>query len=224
MKGRTVRMSIEWAADTSSDPIWHQILTVAPSLLWPLLVLLVLLLFRREIRSKLSDITSVKTSVFEATFAETLKDAQPNVRMPTADRLGAVARAERAREWCTGKRILWVDDHPGNNRVLGDMFERLLGVDITYSPSTDEAMRSLLADTGFTMVISDMARDDDPEAGAHLIRLMKAEHVHRPTVIYCGVERPVPPGAFGLTNRPDELLHLVIDVCERDWARTSARK
>jgi hypothetical protein len=85
-----------------------------------------------------------------------------------------------------------VDDHPANNHVLGDMFERLLGVDI----------KKLV----------------------RLIQLMKAEHVHRPTVIYCGVERPVPPGAFGLTIRPDELLHLVIDVCERDWARTSARK
>ncbi|MFJ6677467.1 hypothetical protein ACIQMJ_40760 [Actinosynnema sp. NPDC091369] len=218
-----MRMYIEWAAEASSDPAWHRVLTAVPSLLWPLLVLLVLLLFRREIRSKLSDITSFSTSVFEATFAETLKDAQPDVQVPTADRLGAVARAERARERCAGKRLLWVDDHPGNNHVLGDVLERLLGVDIAYSLSTAEAMRSLLADTGFTMVISDMARGDDPEAGAHLIRLMKAEHVHRPTVVYCGEERPVPPGAFGLTNRPDELLHLVIDVCERDWARASTR-
>jgi CheY-like chemotaxis protein len=217
-------MSIEWTADASSDPAWHRVLTVAPSLLWPFLVLFVLLLFRREIRSKLSDLTSVKTSMFEATFAETLKDAQPNVQMPAADRLGAIARAERARERCTGKRILWVDDHAGNNHVLGNMFERLLGVNIVYSPSTDEALRSLLANARFAMVISDMARGDDPEAGANLVQQMRAEHVYRPTVIYCGQERPVPPGAFGLTNRPDELLHLIIDVCERDWARDPVRK
>jgi hypothetical protein len=28
-------------------------------------------------------------------------------------------------------------------------------------------------------------------------------------------DKPLPPGAFGLTNRPDELLHLVIDALER---------
>jgi len=27
-------------------------------------------------------------------------------------------------------------------------------------------------------------------------------------------DKPLPPGAFGLTNRPDELLHLVIDALE----------
>jgi hypothetical protein len=28
--------------------------------------------------------------------------------------------------------------------------------------------------------------------------------------------RGTPPGAFGITNRPDELIHLVLDVLERE--------
>jgi hypothetical protein len=36
-----------------------------------------------------------------------------------------------------------------------------------------------------------------------------------PVVFYAGAidpDRGIPPGAFGLTNRPDELYHLVMDV------------
>ena len=39
-----------------------------------------------------------------------------------------------------------------------------------------------------------------------------------PLIFYVSVrdeEKPLPVGAFGLTNRPDVLVHLVIDALER---------
>ena len=39
-----------------------------------------------------------------------------------------------------------------------------------------------------------------------------------PVIFYIGIFDPklgIPGGAFGITNRPDELLHLVLDALER---------
>jgi hypothetical protein len=33
---------------------------------------------------------------------------------------------------------------------------------------------------------------------------------------YVDEARPVPIGAFGITDRPDEVLHLILDVLERE--------
>lgn len=50
-----------------------------------------------------------------------------------------------------------------------------------------------------------------------LPRLRKAGF-HQPVIYYIGRPDPgagVPPGAFGVTNRPDQLLQLVIDALSR---------
>lgn len=206
------------AAD-DPDPTWQRALQVAPAVLWPLVVLLVLLLFSGQIRNKLGDITSLKVSKVEAQFKDLLSDAQPNGNAvpPTAE-AGAIGRAARARRQCEGKRILWVDDHPGNNHQLAEVFKQLLGVRVDLMTTTVDGMRALRTNSDYTMVITDMARGDDNEAGLELIRQMRDEHVYRPTVVYSSLDSMtagVPAGAFGLTNRADQLLHYVIDVCER---------
>jgi CheY-like chemotaxis protein len=202
-----------------ADPTWQRVVETAPSLLWPLLVLFVLLLFRTRIRDKLSDLTSVKVVQFEAEFTERLAEARPAADGANAsEQRGAIGRAARARAVCDGRRILWVDDHPGNNQTLGELFAQLLGVRIRYSLDTGDALRSLLTDSGFTMVITDMTRGPDDRAGTTLLRRMIEENVSRPTIFFTGqdsAEVGVPPGAFARTNRADLLLHCVIDVCER---------
>jgi CheY-like chemotaxis protein len=207
-------------AQTAGDPTWQRVLQVLPALLWPLVIVLALLLFRRKIADKLSDITSVKVAPFEARFAERLAEVQQSGTPASspAERRDAIGRAYRAREWCVGKRILWVDDHPGTNHQLGELFRQVLGVSVRYALTTDEAMTELLTDSGYTAVITDMVRGDDDRAGLRLIERMRAEHVYRPTIIYSmrdSAEAGVPAGAFGRTNRADPLRHYVIDACER---------
>lgn len=76
----------------------------------------------------------------------------------------------------------------------------------------------------YEVVISDIARTEGPDAGLKLLERMYREGVHRWTIFYVRDLKPgVPPGAFGITNRPDHLLHLVMDALERErWVNPSA--
>lgn len=206
-------------AEVNPDPTWQRALGVAPAVLWPLIVILALVLFYRQIIDKLGDMTSLKVAKFEAEFADRLAGAQQqnSSATPTEER-GAIGRAVRARKSCEGKRILWVDDEPGNNQQLGEVFKQLLGVSIDYTLTTDDGMRALLTNSDYAMVITDMRRGDHSQAGMELIRSMRERNVYRPTVIYSSLDSSevgVPAGAFGLTRRADQLLHYVIDICER---------
>jgi hypothetical protein len=212
--------SITAAASPASSPVWLQILQVAPSLLWPALIFGIILLFQNQIKAKIPGLRSVKTLQFEATFAVQLGDLeQQGASASGTDRRDAIGRALRAKSYCAGKCILWVDDHPGNNRALAQFLTILIGVRIEYVLSTAEAMDMLHHRGDYSMVITDMARGNNLNAGNDLIREMKRENLSLPTVIYGSKDSStagVPPGAFGLTNRPDLLLHYIIDVCERD--------
>lgn len=207
------------AEGTAADPTWYRVLEIVPALAWPLLVLLALLLFRTKITERLPRLTSVKTPLFEATFADQLADAQQSQEpVSPGEEKGAIGRALQARSVCSGKRVLWVDDNPGNNHQLAKLFQQLLEIRVEFQLSTEDAMRSLLTDSDFTMVITDMARGLELRAGEELVRQMHAANVYRPTVIYSSRTSAavgVPAGAFGLTNRADHLLHYIIDICER---------
>jgi hypothetical protein len=115
-----------------------------------------------------------------------------------------------------GARILWMDDRPGNN-----LFERAtfksMGISISPATSTDGAVAMLQAEPA-DVLISDMERDGNMEAGFQLLKKIQGL-LERPGMIsYVGSldrGRGTPPGAFGITNRPDESIHLVLDVLER---------
>jgi CheY-like chemotaxis protein len=202
------------------DPTWQRALQVTPAVLWPLVVVLVVFLFRGQIKDKLGDIRLLKLSAVEAQFADRLGSVEPNgPPVPQEAEKGAIGRAVRSRKWCEGKRILWVDDNPGTNHKIAEIFKQLLGVRVDLVTSTVDGLQALRTNSDYTMVITDMARPDSDQAGLELIRQTRAEHIYRPTVVYSSldnVSNDVPAGAFGLTNRPDQLLHYVIDVCERD--------
>jgi CheY-like chemotaxis protein len=153
-------------------------------------------------------------------FAIELQDLTPSgTSASDRDRHDVIGRAVRAKRYCAGKRILWVDDNPGNNRAFGQFVIKLLNVRIDYALSTMEAMDTLRHHGDHSMVITDMARGADFNAGIDLIKAMKDENLSVPTVIYGSKDSAtegVPPGAFGLTNRPDLLLRYLIDICERD--------
>lgn len=130
----------------------------------------------------------------------------------TADRAVEIAATRGA------PRILWVDDRPENNTRERNAMTTL-GMDVTTCLSTDEAL-ARLDRSNFDVVISDMGRPPDSQAGYTLLEQMRARGDTTPFIIYAGSnlpehqERAKELGALGSTNRPQELLDLVLQAVD----------
>jgi CheY-like chemotaxis protein len=102
---------------------------------------------------------------------------------------------------------------------------RSFGAWITFAATTDEALQALRTGAEqhqpFDLIISDISRElpaPDPEAGVAMLTRLRAARFWQPLIYYIGQPAPdlgPPAGAFGLTNRPDQLIHLVIDALSR---------
>ena len=115
-----------------------------------------------------------------------------------------------------GARVLWIDDEPAGNKWERATLEALV-VEVTAARSTIEALKRLSADP-FDLILSDIKREGIPDEGVTALPRLRQVALATPVVIYVGRverERGTPAGASGLTNRADELLHLVLDVLER---------
>ncbi|MGA3541303.1 response regulator [Micromonosporaceae bacterium DT194] len=127
-----------------------------------------------------------------------------------------MGRLDHAAEALAGGRLLWVDDLPGNNRQIVELLQRA-GLTIDLALSTDEAV-GMLQRHGYDVVITDMRRGDDPQAGLRLIEELDELGIRVPTLVFTGSFDPmleVHPEIFAYTTDVDELVHLVIDVMER---------
>ncbi len=135
------------------------------------------------------------------------------------------ARAVRAQDVLRDAEALWVDDQPAVDVPERRLLHKI-GLFVETARSTDEALAALRTGPGsgrFEVVVTDMRRGGDRSAGEALIRQMRAEGHEQPVILY--VEelesgKGTPHGAFGITNRPDELLHLVIDALDRRLGRS----
>ncbi len=144
------------------------------------------------------------------------KSPQWKVVVPSEDKQLVINRALQHKEILSGIEILWVDDHPENNLNERRMFKQL-NVDIDTAKSTDEAL-AMLKFAKYDLILSDMYRDDNPADGLDFLKKFRKTNETTPVIFYIGVFDPgkgVPPKSFGITNRPDELLHLVLDALER---------
>ena len=128
----------------------------------------------------------------------------------------SIRRARIVARFLVGAKILWVDDHPGNNsnekRTLEDF-----GLQVDQVRSTTEALNRLLG-RPFDLILSDMDRDGDSNAGMELLTALRSSGCPIPLVFYVGKVDPtrgVPAGAFGIADEPEPLIHLVLDVLER---------
>ncbi|HSO41945.1 MAG TPA: response regulator, partial [Rhodospirillales bacterium] len=114
-------------------------------------------------------------------------------------------------------KILWVDDNPENNFNEIKMLHQLRA-DVETAKSTEEALALIQEKKTYDIVLSDLKRGDDATAGLTLLGKLRESHPILPVIFYVGEFKPelgVPPFAFGLTNRPNELLHLILDILER---------
>ncbi len=221
-----------WTPDTIA-----KLLAALPPYLWVVLAGVAFWQLRGPIATNLARTTNVEAFGIKLALASqsvTLavelasKNRNWTVSVPPEDRAIVLARAERERASLQDAEILWVDDVPGNNRNEARMFTAL-GAHIAFAANTDQALDILLpqgsvADYPVDLVISDIRRGDDGAAGTGMLSVFASKGIEANVIFYVGQvdpERPVPAGAFGLTERPDRLLHYALDALARRPRRSA---
>ncbi|MGC3000611.1 response regulator [Streptomyces sp. G35A] len=164
-------------------------------------------------------LTAVRALGVEIELAGELLDraqSQSEAPVTAAARRTALGRLEHAADVLHGGRILWVDDHPEGNASLVELF-RSAGMDVDVTTSTEEAA-PLFRRRPYDVIISDIDRGGDGQAGIKMLRLLEQDKVEVPVLIYTGSfdpERGVDRRIFAATIAPVELVHYVIDLMER---------
>lgn len=203
-----------------------ELIDIIPSCLWFFLVVFVLLLFYRPIRDNLlPKLGGFKAMGVELFFAEDSMDASVElaekdqrwkVKVSAVDKRRVLNRVKQHLNIFKGAQVLWVDDYPENNINERRMF-RQLETEIDIARSTQEALE-ILKNGRYDIVFSDMARGENAAAGLEFLEQFRKIDETTPVIFYIGVfdpEKGTPAQAFGITNRPDELLHLTLDALER---------
>jgi len=147
---------------------------------------------------------------------ERLEDSGPDLTSRVISDTRALRRAARSSRSFRGARILWIDDHPDWIEWERRTIEQL-GAEIEVVEATQSALARLRS-SRFDLIVSDIARGDRKDAGVADLAWVRAVSGDTPVVFYVAVtdeSLEVPEGAWGVTNRPEELLHLVMDVLER---------
>lgn len=143
----------------------------------------------------------------EGEIEKVTKEATENIARVTAPRI---------RRDVALKKILWVDDRPNNNIFERQALESF-GIRFVLSTSTEDALNKLQKDT-FDVIISDMGRPPDQQAGYTLLEELRNHGIRTPFLIYASSRAPEHisetrrRGAQGTTNRPDELFEMVLNA------------
>ncbi|GAA2874113.1 response regulator [Pseudonocardia halophobica] len=200
-------------------------------LIWPALVLVVVVLFRKPLTNLLSGSLTVKgpggleisassrqqaaTALTQATVA---KGAPPMDQKAALDRVDDAART--LQDVGGRARLLWVDDHPSGNRHEATALEAV-GIDVELSPSTEDALERTQRNR-YDVIVSDMERLQHPQAGYDLLQKLRSSGVHTPFIVYAPTGRPerfdeaVQHGADGWADTPEQLMQMVLAAVRRE--------
>jgi len=211
-------------------------------LIWPLILLFVLLYFRRPLQEFVGGLqeltfnafgvqaTARRQQIAEVSTFLVAADAQQRASSGERQVVGddtqgiadvvAEAVTPRAMRRLTSARVLWVDDRPENNVYERRALEAL-GMRFTLSTSTEDALYKTEL-SSYDAIISDMGRPPDPRAGYTLLDALRKQGDRTPFIIYAGSNKPEHKaearehGALGSTNRPQELFQLVLSAIATD--------
>ena len=190
-----------------------------PSILWAAVVIALFCIFRREISEKLiprlSEIEAfgVKAKLIKNELERAAQEL-PKGAVQNSEQVAK--RAERLSPTIQGARILLVNDVPSQMRHVISILKSS-GAIVDVETSTESALAAM-KHALYDVVISDMKRGNIEDEGQRFLNETVKSGIHRPTIFTVGrfqPERGVPPHAFGITNRVDDLLNLIFDVLER---------
>jgi len=195
------------------------VIEIIPSLLWIAFAAVLVAVFYRPIRDDvIPRLSTLKLpGGIELGLRERVAAAaknRPGVTLSEKDESRIVRRLERSADLLKGALILWVDDDPDGNLNEAQTL-RSLGAWIEFA-TTSERARELLRKGKFDLVISDIDREDREEEGLQLVERTRGTP---PMILYVtnlDRDRGTPAYAFAITNRPDQLLHYVLDVLDRE--------
>jgi CheY-like chemotaxis protein len=152
-----------------------------------------------------------------ARVTETLENIPGRDKVTSPEGRTQVARrVARLSQLTRGTQLLLVNDVPQEMATPIKLFEEI-GIIVRSAATTREAL-DLLAAQQFDVVVSDMARGPIQDEGIRFLKAARAASLQRLTIFTVGryqPERGTPPYAFGITDRVDELLNLVLDAIER---------
>jgi CheY-like chemotaxis protein len=207
-----------------SPEVTIELVKLIPSILWVFLVAILIAVFYRPIRRELlPKMQGIHAFGIEVTFLQGELDkaiAKQGNEVSQGERSQVLRRAQRVVQSIQGAQILWVDDNPDNN-IYERGILRSLGLFVDLARTTNEAL-SMISQTNYAAVISDMNRNGVADEGLKFLTEMRVRNIklYHWTIFYAAGFDPskgVPPHAFGMTNRPDYLLHLVLDILERKY-------
>lgn len=229
--------ALEAAEAAQAPPDWTEIVALLPSSVLTLVVLAYVLtnwtslgrLGRRisglealgvkiEFEAAEAELSKAVQQIGRVRLQSTVSAVRKEIRITEDDERRAIKRAAAVADVLKSRSILWVDDRPANNVHERKAFETL-GLTVRFARDNPEAVEALkTSDQEFDLVISDIGRPEGAPSGLALLNDLAAAREEIPVIYYVSKldrSKPVPLGAFGLTNRPDELLHLVVDALER---------
>lgn len=199
-------------------------------------VLLLGFVFRATIREKIiPNVTSIEGLGFKiGLVAQKLDKAvqerrsEPSMSLAEPDpfeRDTVLRRTQRLAPIVQGARLLWIDPNPGGNRYEIELM-RSLGIGVDLARSGEDADELLRAAT-YDVVISNVRRPEKVKGkqfanGIEFLQELREElnkeGVQLPRVVFyvMNLNPTIDTSlALGITNRPDQLLHFVLDAIER---------
>ncbi|WP_461072147.1 response regulator [Streptomyces pseudoechinosporeus] len=202
------------------EAIWIKLIGTLPSLFWATFAAIVYLSLRGTIiHSLVPRVTALRALGVEVEMAGQLLDQvaeDSDTPVTPTRRRGVLSRLEHAADTLRGGRILWIDDHPEHNGALISLF-RSMDMVVDTARSTDEGLVALRHGS-YDVILSDIDRDGDPQAGIRMLRELEDRNVDLPVVVHShnfnpelGVDRRI----FAATNNPVEIVHYLIDLMER---------
>jgi hypothetical protein len=144
---------------------------IVPTLLWVLLVLVVFLRLERSLREyvlpriKGFDIVGLRVDIGPQEVAQALD--KPGIELPSDAPDSVLKRIHRVGGLLRDAAILWVDDQPARNSTERRFLHRI-GTFVEIARSKDEALTAIEWGS-FDLVVSNMQRDEAPDAGLRLI-------------------------------------------------------
>jgi CheY-like chemotaxis protein len=223
---------------------------LAGALAWPCVALIVLWWFGGAIRQFLTNISegSFKAFGIEGTAKRTIQQAIVSADLSKQDpetkeiKLipNSVGKSLYAADYAANllrthkdfsqrrRRLLWVDDQPTNNVLEMKALEGL-GFAIDMVVSTDEALHDIAKAGKYDVIISDMSRPGDNEAGKTLLRRLREIGDETPVIIYSSNDAPQfecemrDSGAFAVTHLASELVIRAAEAVEPEVSWSQSR-
>lgn len=199
-----------------TQEIWIEIIKVIPSILLYLLLFIVFVRLRKPlVDGLLNKVTTFKAFGIEANFVKTgIEKAMGSInRTDIQVSAGLLRRIDNYKP--RPVRILWVDDRPDSIVYEAGILNRL-NMEVEFVKSDATALEKLRAKP-FDLILSDISRNGQA-IGVEWMQQMRKENFRQPFIFYVGhLDRSlgIPVGAFGITDDPNELFHLVLDAAER---------